>query len=426
MDCSKRLTRRRRGASSALVLLLFVATLTPARAQEEPSAWRASVAALLAERSRAVRAGDRSAFAATQTFGSDAFKRARSRWFDRLRTLPLSAYDLTLDDDTYEDLIVGASSSVEADEQHLVTVRERIAFGRSDTAPTDEPLFLTVARRGSTWSVVGDSGVAGLGLASVRNIWDFGSVRTANSGRVLVITRGSRSQASRIARETSAAVRRVRSAWPLSWDGRVVLVIPATAKELSSILRVTFDLGPFVAFASASVHREDGGWSLVGNRVYVQPATYFGTSTTFQQDTLGHELLHVATRKDSGPYVPSWLEEGVAQIFGERAPPPVPEFALRVRRGSWDGHVPTESDFTSRSTSDIQAAYQASADIVRYMRQRFGRAAVGRFYRRLGDARPDDIGTRAYHLDVASRTAFDRSFRSLERAWATEARRRFR
>jgi hypothetical protein len=275
------------------------------------------------------------------------------------------------------------------------------------------------------WSIVGDDALDSLGLLSPRNVWDFEPVGQVEGGGVLVLYQGSRSTASQIRVSTVNAIKYVKQRWPLPWPGRIVVVIPRTTKELSRILQTTFDLGPFVAFSASSLSRAGGEYSLAGHRVYVQPGTFFSTPPAYQADTLSHELLHIATRGDAGEFVPSWLDEGVAQDYGQRNLPGLGDLQARAGNGTFSGRLPDDFDFSLGSSTDIHYAYEAASSFVEYLISRFGRDAGARFYRAVGDETPVSFGTARYHLDHAARAAFGVGFDQIERGWADKVRREF-
>jgi hypothetical protein len=390
-----------------------------------PADWRDEVAALLAARARAVVRGDRSAFTQTMRGASPAFVAGRLRWFDGVRALPLSTYTLTLDDDEYLDLALALRHRPAGDEVHVVVATERIGIQGFDPRPESEGVVYTVVRRGSRWSIVSDGALARLGIQSARYPWDFAPLERLERSRVMVMYHTDRDVASRILSQTLTAIEHTRRAWPPGFDDPVVVVIPGSSREVSRIFETTVDLGPFVAFASASVERPRGGYRLGGSRVYIQPDTFFDYSTAYQLDTLGHEMLHAASRSDAGAFTPSWLDEGVAQSYGERNPAALDVLPGLVRSGAFDGRLPESYEFFLGSRDDIHNSYQESMTFLTYLRDRFGADAGARFYRAVGRESPVSFGTARYHLDRASRATFGVGFDALERAWARAMRARY-
>jgi hypothetical protein len=409
-----------------LLPLFVVASLLPSGARaQQPADWRAAVKGLIETRARAVTSGDRAAFDATMSLAPKSFRTAKDTWFSRMRALPLGSYSLTFDPNGYDDLASALVERPVAGEVHVATVLERIAFKTFDATPTSEDLYLTVIRRNGTWSIVADDDLDAIGLLSSRNVWDFGSVGQVARGGVLVLYQGDRGVAQQILSSTIAAIKYVQGRWPLRWPSRIVVIIPKSTGELSRILQTTFDLGPFVAFSASSLERPAGEYRLTGNRVYVQPGTFFGTPVAFQLDTLSHELLHVATRGYAGGFTPSWMDEGDAQDYGQRSLPALNDVRARVANHSFNAHLPEDFDFSLGSDNDIHNSYEEASSFVLYLISRFGPDAGANLYRALGNESPVSFGTARYHLDHACRTVFGVGFDELERAWALKIRKEF-
>jgi len=369
--------------------------------------------------------GDRHAFDGTMSLAPDAFRARKDTWFARMRALPIASYTLGFDPYGYDDLTEALRERPVADEVHVASVLEQILFKTYDASPSSDDLYLTVVRRGSTWSIVSDSDLETIGLLSARNIWDFGSVGQVARGGVLVLYQDDRPTAMRILSATLTAIKYDQGRWPLKWPGKIVVLIPKSTSELSRILQTTFDLGPFVAFTAASLSRPNGEYRLTGNRVYVQPGTFFSTPVSFQEDTLSHELLHVSTRPYAGGFTPSWMDEGDAQDYGQRNLPALIDVRARVANGTFTGHLPLDFDFALGSDDDIHYAYEEASSFVLYLMSRFGNSAGAFLYRALGEESPVSFGTARYHLDHACRAAFGVGFDALEHAWAQKMRKEF-
>lgn len=406
---------------AAAMLLAVASLLGNGSAAAQADDWRAAVRELLEQRARAVLDGDEAAFMGTMDGAPSSFREARRTWFRRMQDLPIDRYALRFAPHTYDDLTAALPRRPTADEVRVVEVSERMGFAGYDAAPALETLYLTVARRGARWSVVADDDLEDLGLLSGRAMWDFAPVQITERDGVMVVYQGTRAQAVRIRDAAVDAITRVRRTWPLPWRARVVVMIPRSSADLGRILGTTIDLGPFVAFAASNAYRDArASYELVGYRIFVQPDTFFGYSRSFQADTLGHEMLHYATRHIAGPWTTSWLEEGVAQIFGERSFPRVPDLARDART------IPgLPEDHRFFIGAKIHRSYQASAHFMRYVRDRFGSGRAARFYEAVGAETTDSFGTDRYHLDRAARAVLGTKFDALERAWLKRVREEF-
>ena len=407
-------------------LTILIATTAPHGARgQSPADWRGAVQQLLQKRAAAVISGDKRAFDATMSFAPTAFRTNNDTWFSRMRALPLGSYSLSFDPNGYQDLADALSTRPAGDEVHVATVLEQIALTPYDATPSSEDLYLTVVRRGSTWSIASDTDLETIGLLSFRNVWDFAPVGQIARAGVLVLYQGDRATAQKILTATVGAIAYDKRRWPLQWPGRIVEIIPRSTSELSRILQTTFDLGPFVAFTASSESRPNAEYRLTGNRVYVQPATFFNTPAAYQQDTLSHELLHVATRGNAGEFTPAWMDEGDAQVFGQRQQPALVVLRARVANHTFTGLLPEDFEFSLGSDDDIHDSYEEASSFVLYLNSRFGKNAGANLYRALGNESPVSFGTARYHLDHACRAAFGVGFADLERAWAQKIHKEF-
>ena len=102
-----------------------------------------------------------------------------------------------------------------------------------------------------------------------------------------------------------------------------------------------------------------------------------------QLEILAHELIHAFTRDESGPKLPSWIEEGLANFGGGNGGralriPPRTELRTTSR--------PTTSSSPGRSR-DIQTVYDQGQLAIQVLDEKFGRAGLVKFYEELGSRR---------------------------------------
>jgi hypothetical protein len=402
----------------------------PARAQAPTptasAAWAGEVQALLQRRAEAVRSGDLAAFTATMRGAPAPFQKQRRDWFTRLRALPLGTYELKLDQGEFDDLARSKDRRRFGPDTHVVQVKERIAFKGFDRGPSNEDLYLTVRKDAAGWAIVSDTDVEDLALESMRNLWDFGPVATAQRGGILVVVHpAQRSAAQTILAAAEKARRTAKARWPYPWNDPIIVMIPSTVTELARILQTQFDLSTFVAFASSSLDRDaKQGWALTGDRVFLHWPNFKRYGDAFQQTILAHEFTHLATRATTGPFEPAFMDEGIAQFYGEDAGhAPQPETRKRVRNGRFDGKLPEDWLFTAGSDAEIYYAYETSNAFMAFLGGKYGRNAGARVYRALAATNPGAPGLWRYHLDRAFLQAFKVPFAKLESEWAAQTRR---
>ena len=302
----------------------------------------------------------------------------------------------------------------------MIQVKERIGFRGYDATPTAEDAFLTVVKGPRGWSVVADDDVQSLALQSQRNLWDFGQVDKLEENGVMVLYHPSeRAAAARLLKVTQVARTRVKRDWPLPWrEDRIVLMIPRTVDELTRILQTTFDLSTFVAFAAVSVDRS-AGYRLSGARIFLHWPNFRRQSETNQRVILQHELTHKASFEVSGPSISAFMDEGVAQYYGEMGyPHPTSQLRAGVRSGRFDRRLPDDYRFITGPPSDIYLSYEKADHFTAYLGARFGKSAGARLYRAVGTENTIAPGTWRYHLDRASRSVLHLPFATAERDWA--------
>ena len=407
---------RRLAIVSALLATMLPAS--PGHAQD--ASWQSQVQAMLMRRAAAVVHGDLTTFAATMRGAPGAFVDARRTWFQRLRTLPLGSYTLTLYQNEFGDLATAADRPRYGGEVHVVQVKEQMAFRGYDRAPAEEDLFLTVRNDGRGWSVVSDTDRESLFLLSMRNLWDFGPVQNLQSDGIMVVFHAAQSSAApQIMAAAKAARATAMARWPYTWSEGLIIMVPSTVPELARILQTQFDLSAFVAFASSSVSR-DQGWALVGDRVFLHWPNFSRYGPAGQQTILDHEFTHVATRPKTSPFMPAWMDEGIAQFYGEAAGQGTrAEERQRVHAGTFPNRLPEDWQFSAPPNDDIFLSYELALSFMAYLSDRFGHDAGAKAYEAIASRSPMTPGTSLYHVEQAYLATFHVSLADLERAWAT-------
>ncbi len=340
------------------------------------------------------------------------------RWLERvdnLRAVPLDRYELELDE-SLPDLATDHLREVNRDPVQVVYVVERHALtGYDDQGPAAEDLFLTVVRdpdRG--WRVASDRDAEPLGLVSVDHLWDHGPVVATPDGPVLALHHPD-TDVGALLDEARAALASAAARWPLAWAGRVPVIVPRDEEELAELLHVTFDLSNFVAFATATPVGELGAFDLTGARVVINPARFLSRSSSVRELILVHELVHVATRDVSGPMVPSWLDEGLAQAVGERRSTTGTRLldALATDRVA----LPTDAEFTVGGRDRIFLSYQLAWSFVDHLADRYGVDRLARFYAAAGEGSVGRPGTEARLVDRAALEVYDAPLAELVEEW---------
>jgi hypothetical protein len=366
--------------------------------------------------------GDRGAFMATIAPGASDFRRRQAKFWDGLQSIPLTTYRLEVEPETYGDLATDADRAAyeTADRVTLPHTVEHYRLRGFDNDAAVEDMYYTYVEVDGRWYIASDTDAEDIAFYSARHPWDYGQQIVRRAEDFLLLSTDCERcatfppRASVLAR---TAIDRVDRYWGGSWRHRVVVVVPPGADELTRMLQATFDVDDFVAFAYSTVDLEQG-IDYTGHRVILNPNAFVGRSATSSLDILAHELLHIATRPLSGPFIPSFIEEGIAEYVGKDADPAdLAFFDYEAATGSFDGKLPEEYQFRTGEGSDIFRSYQKSYSALRFFIDRWGSQAFLRLYRRLGRVEVAP-GTARFHLDRALRSVVGVGVAKFERLWA--------
>jgi hypothetical protein len=362
-------------------------------------------------------AGDEAAFMATVESDDQAFLRRQRLLFDGFQRLGLSGYRLVPTQRYWPELTTGREVrryGAEADPT-VLHVEERYRLRGFDRQAAIDDLYLTFVHGEDGWLIASDSDLADVRLLSGRKLWELGPIETRRSEHFLYVSHPDLASAGEAILDASErALQALSQRWHLPWSRRVVLLAPSSTEELGRIIQATFDLEPFAAFAYSSVDRAQD-YDLTGHRVIFVWENFGRYSEEVQQAILTHELLHVANREYSGPMVPSFVEEGLAEWVAAAAG--TAELAARVDAGTFDRRLPLDHEFFTGSDVEIGLSYQESLTAAQYALERYGIDAAARMYRLLGEVRLAP-GTSEYHVDRAMRSAFGVGLQRFESRWA--------
>jgi hypothetical protein len=400
-----------------LALSGVLTTGTSAAAQEDSAA----IQELLDRRAAAVRERDRGAFAATIAPGAGDFRTRQLQLFKRMAGLDLTDYRLILRWDRLGDL-ARQSDQVRYPDAESVSIpltEERYRLTGFDREDAVEEMFYTFVDYDGEWFIASDTDLEDIAFYSARHPWDYSRLQTDLSGHFLLLEPSCKGcskapPSALVLAETALA--RVKKYWTAPWRKRMPLVIPNTSEDLKRMLQLTFDVDNFVAFASSTVDF-DQGLDYTGHRIILNPDQFIGRPSDSTLDILAHEVLHVATRETSGPFVPTWVEEGIAEFVGHDGSTASFEYLLfEVSSGGSLGKIPEQFEFTTGDGAEIYRSYQKSYSAVHYFIQRWGLKSFIRFYRTLGHPEVAP-GLPDYHVDKAMRDSIGIGINRFERAW---------
>jgi len=398
-------------------------TETPAEPDEpepdEDPAPGTAASEILSRRARAVIDDDRRAFLASIDPKAKRFREQQRKIFDRLTSLHFGRYKLevqTGDGDLARREHRRRYKS--ADEVFIPRVEETYRFKGYDDADFVSNLFFTFVLRDGEWLVAADNDLEKRNRTE-RNLWDYGPVKQTRAKNVTLIQHPCREAGcvevgGSFMQQAEAARRRIKQKWKGAWNGRVVVLVTSSRQEVRKIIDVDYAISNFAAFAYSPFL--DTGYSPA--RIVVDRGTLASSPPDFIELLLTHEIAHVATRRTSGPHIPLWVEEGLAEWMA-RTPGDDADlyYAHQVAVGATEPKLATNREFRRGGPEDLFLHYQSSRTAVEYFIERWGYNKFLRFYKSLGDSH-NESGGRAKHLRTAMRSFTGLTPVQFERQWA--------
>ena len=366
-------------------------TRSVANARVDTSARLAAVTDLLRRRAAAVLHHDRAAFLATVDPQATGFRTRQASLVDALAEVPLASWEYVLDP-TRERAHTPALDA-ERGTWWAPDVALRYALTGFDRQPTLQPQGLTFVLRDGRWYVAADDDFARSGRRTSRDLWDGGPVLVRRGASCLVLGHALRVRlVEQLVGECDRAVPRVTGVWGQDWAQRVVMLVPDSVTEMASIVPEAGDLSQIAAVATAELVAPTKGYHPVGDRVLVNPVTFPLLAPQGRRVVVTHEVTHVASRGATGPEVPTWLVEGLADYVGYRGTGiPVRSAAQElvgdVRAGRLPSGLPSDEAFDG-GNEELAQTYEMSWLAVRLLVDTHGEDGLLRLYRRCGRGTP--------------------------------------
>jgi hypothetical protein len=294
-------------------------------------------------------------------------------------------------------------------------VTVRTAFDIEDKPALEDGAFTFVRKkpdssdRYSDWRLISDSDMDILGFFSAHFIWDDGPVTPLRSAHFLVLAHPdvARTLESTIS-VSEESLARATHFWPRPVKAKFAMIIPTTSAELGGIVHDTADLADFVAFVASGIDQTNG-WNPGSPRVYIHLDHFRAYVPLGQIGILAHELTHAITRPVTGPHIPTWVEEGLANVAGGLP-------AYTAHSGPKPTSFPTDDEFVTGALPDIVRHYDQAQVAIRAAVDAKGRDAVARFYEQLGAERIVP-GTDQYYLEQVTKTTLGWTIDQWVAAW---------
>ncbi|MGH3726703.1 MAG: hypothetical protein ACRDUS_21555 [Mycobacterium sp.] len=352
----------------------------------------ASVRALLARYSEALRSGDASALRAVLVPDKPKFIETQLRLQENLSGLRTDTFEYLLATDVPADPIV-------PQQQWRVDATLVYTVSGVDTIVVRRPATIGVLHDGDSWRLFEASAVA--------VPWQFGSVvesrKKVGDREVVVLGHPGSAVAPRLTEEVDGALRSLSEFWG-DWRAGVLLVAAGSDAEFAALVGG----GRTEGIAAAAVADGVTSGVAVGQRVILAPGSAEIPRDQFRV-VLRHELLHAAARTVTGDQAPLWLVEGVADYNGRRGSGTLfrnaaPTLASAVAAGQIPDHLPTDAELDAPDAHRTQA-YEEAWSVAQYVADTFGEPTLVQLYRYGAGLVPDPQATairRALGVDEAT------------------------
>ena len=408
---------RVRRAGCALLVVVFASTLLgPAvRTQEVPSVAEVpeAITDLLGDYTRAYREHDEDLIRAT--VGRALLDRERQS-LANASEVPFSSFEIVPVTQFSGDLASKRIKDNYGGEQVATYhVTERTQIGNETDVYEEDGAYTFLREEGRDgydgWRLVSKSDLDILGFFSPYHLWDEDDVRVVTSERFILLTHPDAAESMRPVLEIAErAYDRVDAFWPGQQRERYVVIVPTTTEELGRIMHETVDLAKFVAFVAAGADLSRG-YEPTGPRMFIHLSHLRNYGAPAQTEILAHELVHAVTRPMSGPQIPTWVEEGLANFAGGEGGRP-----SRAGLGPRPDTFPSNDRFVTGPVQQIQAVYDQSQVAIEVLDSQRGRAEVAEFYTELGSRRVV-VGTDEYHVRNAIEESAGWSYDEWVNAW---------
>jgi hypothetical protein len=309
----------------------------------------------------------------------DAFvpqaRAAQEALFERTRTLPVEDITLTVPEQAPDVPPLGPDDrTVVRPALWSYRVREVAEHNVFST-----PVEVVLERDGDAWRI-GE-------IAGALPFWASGPTEAQRSGAFWIFFRPpDRGLLSAIEADVEAAFSRVRAALPSS-NGPFVVTVALTAEEFEQ--QSGRDPERFVG-AALSRWRYTASGMEIDSASFVLNGVVFGAApASDRQQTIAHELTHLALAGQTMPYTPLWLAEGAAMYVSDDVP------VARMQEAWASGAVESWSlesftatrRFGEHDPQGVETAldYAYSAYLVRYLVATYGWERVLQFYAAFGE-----------------------------------------
>lgn len=335
---------------------------------------KAAASDLLGELTQSLTARDRARYLAV--FGP-ALQSEQGMLFDRMVDLPL--IDLRW-------LPAGDAGTLAGD---TLLGLEAILSYRVRDLPSNRfqsPITLDLRREGEDWRI--------MRVGGEQPYWAFAPAEARRLDAFWVFFRPDmRDELPAVEREAVAALARVRAALPNRVDPVSVIFVSESAAEFEAL--TGRDPDRFLGVALSRYDIGATGLTIDSAAFYINGAAFRTDPRQDRQQTITHELAHLALAPATMPYTPLWLVEGIAMEVSED----LPVETMRTLNQAGAVEAFSLADFTARrsfataspSADQTAADYAYSAFLARYLVEMYGFDRFLAFYDSFADVPFEDV-----------------------------------
>ncbi len=345
-----------------------------------------TVADLLARRSGALVAKDRSAFLATIDPQDTELRQDQARWFDNLNEVPLAAwrYEMAPREDGRLPVAATAKAATAGPDSFGAFVDVALRIKGYDNADATHDEVYTFTPREGRWYVSGRWVAPGRGN---QQLWDTGHVNALASDHALVLGLPEDAVLQPIADEVDQAVPRVDEVWGTKWPRKVLVLVTRTEDEMADLLggkASTYTQLAAITRGELGVPEE----TAAAERVVINPRAYADLSEVGKRVIMTHEITHVAVRSATQEWTPMWLAEGFADYIGYSGSGLEVQFIAQelvedLKNGVEITALPSDADFDT-TNARLPQAYEMAWLACRMIAEQHSQAKLLSFVRQAG------------------------------------------
>ena len=292
--------------------------------------------------------------------------------FDRLRTLPLEGMAL----EEHQDEDMAGVGVFEGDE--LRGYRATWSYRVRDVDPANAfsaDVEVDFRRDGAVWRIARIGGEL--------PFWARGPTQARRVGAFWIFFRpATGAQVPTIGSETMLAFATVQQALPERIAPVNVMFVTETAREFAAL--TGRDPARFLGVALSRYRLGETGVDISGAAFYINGAAFQSDLGQNRQQTITHELTHLALARETMPFTPLWAVEGMAMhVAGD-----LPTETMRAAYEAGDAEGWSLFEFTGKQSFDASDAtgartaidYAYAAYLARYLIDTYGFDRFVAFY----------------------------------------------